>query len=237
MAEEQGTFELITRHLVLAVAPLRQAVADLDSFRVFLRRLGWEATSIPQPYQDLAGTVDEAIGAIEALVADPDPDDVAAVLDKARELYGEIEEITQAPAGISAADVGTFLGELAERVLELLLVEYLAAALPRVYRALTMLGVIETEWHDATATRPAYLRTRLRYDELPKLFTDPGSLPAACTAGTPPGSGSSSSATTSTSCCGRCGCPRRSSRSRRRWRPAGWQTGAGGQAGRDAGAA
>jgi hypothetical protein len=177
MADEQGTFELITRHLVLAVEPLRRAVADLDSFRTLLRRLGWEASSIPQPYQDLAGTVDDAIGAIEALAADPDPSDVANALDLVRRLYEEIDQISQAPAGISAADVGTFLGELAASVLELLMVEYLAAALPRVYRALNMLGVVEQEWHDATATRPAYLRTRLRYDELPKLFTDPGSLP------------------------------------------------------------
>jgi hypothetical protein len=177
MAEGQGTFELITRQLVVAVEPLRRAVADVDSFRVFLGRLGWEATSLPQPYQDLAAIVGDAVAAVEGLADDPDPGEIADALDQVRRLYDAIEQISQAPAGIDPADVADFLAELAERTLELLIVEYLAAAVPRAHRGLIMLGVIEREFHEGTATRPAYLRTRLRYEDLPKLFTDPGSLP------------------------------------------------------------
>ena len=47
MSENQGTLELIARHLCLAVKPLRDAVSDTDNFMQLIDRLGWEVESIP----------------------------------------------------------------------------------------------------------------------------------------------------------------------------------------------
>src|SRR4029453_16091119 len=179
MATQEGTFELIARHLVLAVEPLRRAVADVDAFSAFLRQLGWDATSLAPAFQARAGIVRDALAELDSLADDPGPDDVARVLDQVRRLYEALTAIAETPAGIDPADAATFAAELAERLLELLLTDYLAAALPGVHQALTMLGVIRAEHHQATATRPAHVRTRLRWDQLARLFTDPGSLPSA----------------------------------------------------------
>jgi len=177
VSDQESTFALLARHLALAVEPLRRAVDDLDSFRAFLFRLGWEPTELPASFRQLATAVDEALAAAEALGDDPDPDDVRAALGAVRDLYQALDAISQAPAGVAGGDAGAFLAELAERLVELLLTDYLAAALPTVSTAMSMLGIVETEYHEATATRPAFLRTRLRFDQVPELFTDPGVLP------------------------------------------------------------
>ena len=69
MAEEKGTLQIIAEHLVLAVQPLKDAVADLESFRTFMLRLGWEVESLPQEYVALATHADAALAALEALSA------------------------------------------------------------------------------------------------------------------------------------------------------------------------
>jgi hypothetical protein len=178
MTERRGTLELIARHLALALEPLGDAVADLDSFQAFLYRLGWDVTSLPQAYRDLAGLVDAAVVTAAELAEDPDLDEVLALLDQLRRLYRAVEGLDQAPAGVAPADRAAFVAELAERLFELLLTDYLAAALPTLFSTATMLGIVEVDHHRATATRPAFLRTRLHLDELPALVTDPGSLPA-----------------------------------------------------------
>jgi len=173
---ERGTLELIARHLALAVAPLRDAVADPGSFRAFWLRLGWEATSLPPAYRELAGIVDRAAAAAEALADDPDPEDVLAVLAEVRRLHQALDAIAETPAGVAAAERATFLAELAERVLELLLCDYLAEALPGTFQAAQLLGIVETSFHPATATRPAFQRTELRLGQLPALLAEPGAL-------------------------------------------------------------
>ena len=49
MNGQRGTLELLARHLVLAVEPVREAVSDLEHFRVFTYRLGWHVTMLPAP--------------------------------------------------------------------------------------------------------------------------------------------------------------------------------------------
>jgi hypothetical protein len=177
VSDQESTFALLARHLALAVEPLRRAVDDLASFRAFLYRLGWEPTALPASFRQLTTAVDEALAAAEALGDDPDPVDVRAALGAVRDLYQALDAISQAPPGVAAGDAEAFLAELAERVVELLLTDYLAAAFPTVSTALSILGIVETEYHEATPTRPAFLRTRLRFDQVPELFTDPGVLP------------------------------------------------------------
>ena len=49
----EGTVAAVAEHLALALQPLEDALADVDSFRAFLYRLGWEAESIPPSYVQL----------------------------------------------------------------------------------------------------------------------------------------------------------------------------------------
>jgi hypothetical protein len=177
MPDQRGTLEAVARHLALAVEPLRRAVADLGGFQAFLLRLGWEATTLPPAYRELAGIVDRAVAAAEALADDPGPEEALEVLAEIQRLHQALDALDETPGGIAPTDRTAFAAELADRVFELLLTDYLAAALPTTFQAGQVLGIIEVSFHEATATRPAFLRTRLHFDRIPPLLTDPGALP------------------------------------------------------------
>jgi hypothetical protein len=174
VADDKGTLELIATHLVLALQPLADAAADLESFRTFMLQLGWDIQSLPPEYVTLASDVVDAMSALERLGANPAPADVLGLIDKVRAIYTEIQALP-APAG---ADPAAFAAEIAERLFELLLADYLAAATPKVYRALRLLGIIDNEYVQAAGTRPAFLRVRLRYDQIKTIVNHPESLPA-----------------------------------------------------------
>jgi hypothetical protein len=171
---DKGTFALIVTHLALAMRPLRDAVADVDSFKRFMYPLGWEVEDLPPAYTALATNVDALLTAVEGLGATPSVDQIAALLDKIKALADAIKAINVAPAGV---DAGEFLADIGERLFEVLLVDYLIVALPFLARALELLDVIVFTSHEATATRPGYMETRFRFAEIPKVVADPLSIP------------------------------------------------------------
>ena len=73
--------------------------------------------------------------------------------------------------------MGAFFEELAGRVFELLIVEYLASAFPAAYNALLAVGVIEVEDVEPTATRRGFLAVRFRADEIRRVVSEPQNLP------------------------------------------------------------
>ena len=171
----RGTLATVARHLALAVRPLGAAVADVDAFRAFLYRLGWKAQSLPPSWAALGGLVDDvttALDSIDASPNDPDLDAVLALLGKVRALHDAIGSLADAPAGV---DPAAFFAEIGERLFELLLVDYLAAALPGVYHMLLTAGVIVLETSGADGDRPPQVRSHLRYDRVRDLITDPTS--------------------------------------------------------------
>ena len=168
MADDKGTLELIATHLVLALQPLRDAAADVESFRTFMLQLGWDVQSLPPEYVTLASDVTDALSALEALGANPAPADVFGLIDKVRAIYTKIQALP-APAGV---DPAAFAAEIAERLFELLLVDYLAAAAPKVYRTLRLLGSPSTST-SRIGHLPAFLPGALRPGRA--IVNDPGS--------------------------------------------------------------
>jgi Family of unknown function (DUF6603) len=172
---DKGTLQTVAEQLALAVEPLQDAVIDLESFQAFLYRLGWEAESLPPSYVDLSSRVAEALDATRALSDGAEADEIAVAFDKIRAVYLAIQQLSDAPAGIDATE---FLEEIGERLFELLLVDYFAVEAPAGYNVLKLLDVIQIEDHEETATRPSFLITRFRFEEIPKVINDPGSIPA-----------------------------------------------------------
>lgn len=170
----KGTLLLVAEHLTLAMQPLRDAVADLDTFQAFMLRLGWEVDSLPAEYSDLGTLAEGALNTLGVLGDEPDASGVLAALQKVRVLHDAIKELAVAPDGVEAAE---FLPEIGERLFELLLVDYLAAALPQWYNALAALDIIDDEDHKETVARPGFLRTRLRLEQIPQIVRDPLSIP------------------------------------------------------------
>ena len=171
---EQGALATLAEHLALALQPLEDAVADIDAFGAFLHRLGWNATSLPLSYVQLGDVVSQALASVDALGDGADSAAVATALERSQVLYTAVQKLTTAPTGVNAK---TFLTDAADRIFELLLVDYLAIAAPTMYTALRLLHVIQLEEHVQTTTRPAFARTRFAFDEIPAVVEDPGSIP------------------------------------------------------------
>jgi hypothetical protein len=175
--DQQHTLELIARHLIVAAQPLVDAAGSVGAFMRLLWRLGFEVSDIPAPYQALANTVADAVHALENLPDPPPLDDLWQLLARAKAIYDGIQHLATAPVP-NGADPAVYAAEIGERLFELLLTDYLAVEQPAANSILSMLNVIATEHIAATPTRPSYVRTHFRWEELPKIVSDPAGLPA-----------------------------------------------------------
>ncbi len=175
MSDERGTLESIGRHLALAFAPLKDAVASKPRFVALMRDLGWNATDLPPAYTALGTAVDEALSALDTLGDPPTIAQVETLLGAVRAAYEAMRGIAIAPPGVDAT---AFVAEAGERLGEFLLVRYLESELPAAYGALSALGVIEVERVPAANGRPSFVRTHFKWQEIPKIVSDPGSIPA-----------------------------------------------------------
>jgi hypothetical protein len=168
-----GTLELLARHLASAIIPLKTAVSDLASFRSYMYRLGWNVTSLPQSYIDLGNLVDEVTKVLANLPDSPSISDVQHVFDTVKRLYVAVKEINEAPEGVDAT---LFMSEIAKRMFESLIVDYISNNVPRLYTFLLALGIIQVEYHEDTNTRPSFVRSTIRTDLLASLISDPTSV-------------------------------------------------------------
>ena len=161
--------------LALALQPLGTAVADLPSFQAFMNRLGWDAQALTSEWSALATKVGDVVTALNALRAARSVAAALALLEKIAAVYRALQAITTAPPGV--ADPGAFLADIARRVFELLLVEYLTEARPTVAALLRAAGVITETPHAEEPDRPLYVETRFHFEELGRNVSDPGSIP------------------------------------------------------------
>src|SRR5262245_52842493 len=175
MDTQESTLHTIVRHLVLALQPLKAAVADLPSFRTLLYRLGWDVKSLPPEYTALAAQVDRALAALDGLGDNPTPAQIFDLLNEVKALYTALKGITNAPEGVNAEE---FLQEIGQSLFELLLADYLNEAFPSLHSALLALAGLAQRYVEETDSRPGVLLTRFQWDEIPRVLTDPASIPA-----------------------------------------------------------
>ena len=174
MADKQGTLQSIGTVLTTALRPLTFAFSGTEQFKGFMLRLGWSPTDLPPAYQALTSLINAAIDKLENLGDNPSASDVLDLVHKAVAAFQAVRSISTAPPGV---DAGAFLSELPERLFEILLVDFIAAEAPTAYNALVGLNVIKFEHHAAAAGRPTFLRVKFDWAAIPKMISDPGSIP------------------------------------------------------------
>ncbi len=171
---DRGTLHTIAENLALAFEPLEEGFRSADDFKRLMYRLGWDVNDLPPGYAAVADEAVDLIASALALGDDPAVSDIMTVVVAAGHLIQGISGLNTAPAGVVAAD---FLAEMPERLVELLLVEYLARALPQAYRFLEMTGVIVHQDNPPQGNRPGFVRSEIRWAEIPKILTEPQTLP------------------------------------------------------------
>ncbi|MDJ0762835.1 MAG: hypothetical protein QNJ97_07575 [Myxococcota bacterium] len=192
MAREETTLDLLAHQFGALLQPLVQAGKSPKNAKQFMRDLGFE---LPPGVNDIglaALSVSDLIDAIKALRAASaqDLEDeltaaalYAAVLVAAGKLIKDVGDLaanlpTQLaafPDYLSKTDIAN---QLAPRVIDLLIVDRLSTELPQVAPLFFLLGIFERGWRDPDPTvyRPGHVRTKIHYDRIPLLFSNPQEL-------------------------------------------------------------
>jgi len=192
MSNERDILTNLAGHLVMALEPLRESFADEERFKGLMYTLGWGVDGLPQEYIEIASSVASAVSLVEditeggiAAAGSISTDGegsasssislsaVAELLATIEDLYSKLRSISSAPPGV---DAGAFLGEIGERLFEYLLTEYLSRHQTDIYNLFASLDVIEVENLDVTGSKHAYVRTKMKWAEIPAIFQDPLSI-------------------------------------------------------------
>ncbi|MER7772294.1 DUF6603 domain-containing protein [Kitasatospora sp. NPDC096140] len=194
---EPGTFERILAEVGQALLPLRDGLATPAAFTALLRRLGWIATDVPQPFVDLRNAVETLYDSLHTLLGDGglnvdgtvgdggasasasfSPDDVKRALGAVQALIKGIHAITDAPPSSipDALRADGFLTLFPGQLLDFLIVGYLQRYHPDLGFALRSLGVIKAGYAPAVGNRPPYMHLGLDLGDLPRALTDPAQV-------------------------------------------------------------
>jgi hypothetical protein len=175
VSADRGSVRVLAEHLAQAVGPLDRVLRDPVAFAMTMRRVGWEATTLPASYAAVADAASAAVRAARELGDEPELAEVVAVIDAAGAVYRALDGLDEAPAGI---DPDSFLGVIGGELFEYLLAEHLATRVPGAFWAVQAIGVIEFEAKAPTGDRPSFVRTRFDWEVLPETLSDPGAIPA-----------------------------------------------------------
>jgi uncharacterized protein DUF6603 len=196
MASAAGTLEILARELALALSPLEQRLASGRADQLFVElglRLPAGLSADPQLAAAISAgaTAAAALGPLAAqLTAAIEDEDPIQIISVGAQLIAQSRTVIQAidalAAGIDAAagglspqdraDVAAFAALLPRRLLDFLLVEYLAARAPLALPGLTLLGLVDRapELGDAAnPLKPPFIRRAVHFERLPDLVSDP----------------------------------------------------------------
>jgi hypothetical protein len=158
--------------VVLALAPLMEAVRAPEKMLWLLSELGWTPGSVPQPLADLATAGSDLVGLVGA---DPDATSTPEVFGAVGKLVVAIDEIRTMPdsAFPSGLDVMSFKATIGTDLLDYLLVEHLLSNHYSIAGPLLLAGFIRLVPQPASGLRQPYLRRQVMWSAAGETFEDP----------------------------------------------------------------
>ena len=196
MADGAGTLELVARELAVALAPLEQRLAAGDA-ELLLTELGVRLPAGVGAAGTAIATVAVKAGDLAPIVARLtaaiDDEDVGRIVSEGIALIGALRDLLQAvgqlepafaaavaeAAGLTPAQrarLEAAVAELPERLLHMLLLDYLAARAPGALSTLRLTGFVDDEVvapDPADPTAPPFARRALHLDRFVDALTKP----------------------------------------------------------------
>lgn len=169
----QSTTSVLANHFVKAVSPLKDIFSDEKLFIGQLYRLGWQVTSLPDEYKQLADNIRSIQEKSEIVLANPGVLEVGELISEIVQFINTLKAIDNLPAGIDAPDKAVFLGSLKQLFIELFVRDYFPAEFPNIYNVASLLGIIETSIKDANNKRAAFQEVKLNLGRIPEIIKDP----------------------------------------------------------------
>jgi hypothetical protein len=194
---ENGTLQQLTGAVTEALQPLQTRLAAGDS-RGLLAEMGLSLPPALDGLPTFTSATANAITKVEALAAPAEAlatavegDDVGAILDATATLISAIGEAITALDAVATAlgsvagsvgvanpnDVTTFAATFGEKLLEHVVVDYLAGYRPLLMRVLALLGIVNVDLVPPDGGDPvkvAYQRHDLNLGNIGQLLSDPG---------------------------------------------------------------
>jgi hypothetical protein len=170
---ERDTLSVLAEELSHAFDPLGDAIASPENFTAFMRELGWDINQLPGPIAAVAAPLQSVLNIIQS--GEINSTNVASLIEGIRLLIKAIEQIATMPNGQLPAtvDANAFKAEFPGQLLQFLMIEYLLDRAPAFGNVLKALGVIRIDEVNQTATRPAYLRLQIAWQDFANIFSDP----------------------------------------------------------------
>jgi hypothetical protein len=171
---DKDTLSIIAEEIGSAFSPLKDMVESENSFRSSMKMLGWDATQVVQPVQDLGNLVDPIITLLET--GEINFGNITQLLNLLKNLINGIEGLVSKSDSVFSGITATaaeFKNDFPSEVGQYLLVEYFINERPKVGSLLQLLGIIKITSISATASRPAYFRKEFHFDKIGSIFSNP----------------------------------------------------------------
>jgi hypothetical protein len=175
----KGTFATVAIALGNALRPLGEVIATPRAFESFAAQLGWTASEIPAPIQDLVVPLGDLVAALET-AAQGDPTELAIL-----ELASTVADLVQAVRAIASAPdtafdptllADGFKDEFPSQLLGSLLIRFMRRERGIPASILGLLGVLRVRYAPRAGNRPSFMRETLDLATLAASLRDPGTM-------------------------------------------------------------
>jgi len=187
------TFGTILGEIGKGLLPLRDAVSSPSSFMFFMQRMGWQATAIPQPLQDLGNGVDQLFSQLQKIFGNGlaldgsvslgsdsasssiDINDIMAIAHAVQEVIDGIRALVSAPDAAFPPELiaDDFKNKFPKQLIDFLIINYLTKYQSPLAFALRALGVVKTHYIAPVGNRVPYVDYSIDFSDLPQVFGDP----------------------------------------------------------------
>jgi hypothetical protein len=171
--DEPDTFGIVVQEIGSALAPLQAAVATQDSFKAFIRELGWLPSQLPQSISDLAVPLGNLLQELQLIYdGTATGETYGKVATNLKQVFVAIEALEGQNFEASLTADG-FAQKFPPQLVQYLIIDYLVTAQPRIGLLLRALGVIRIAYEEPAGNRPAYVSRTLAWPDIPELIKNP----------------------------------------------------------------
>ncbi len=169
----QDTIESLATEVGSALVPVAPALGSPEAFSTLMERLGWDLSAVPPALAPLTAPAQQISATIRdgEVTAEEIPQLLAAIIG----FFTALRDVRSQPAGNFPAglDVAAFKSEFPGQLADYLVADYLLKRQAGWASLLKLAGVLRLEDVPPSASRPAFTRYTLAWDDLGRFLSDP----------------------------------------------------------------
>lgn len=156
------------------LVPLYQNLSSTGKFDAFMRKLGWNLTTIPEPLSEISANLGQTLTIIENIFRTGlDSSSISHLKDLIKNSFALIKQIEHLNFDRELKEL-EFAQKVPEQIVQLLLVEYLEKKHRRFASVLKLAGIIHSTYiKQEKGLRTSYVEKTIHLEKITSLFRDP----------------------------------------------------------------